>query len=85
MHDYFLKYETETEMVSDFKTRFTFDEESKTFHADGVQIDIVGIIFRLLNDETSVPLQGWHVNIRSDNEMVFDNVVTPTTPVRVWV
>ena len=58
-------------------------------------VDVIGIIYehtgKTLNTEDgympeTIPMEGWHVNVRHTAEMpeLQAWVVTPKTPVRVW-
>lgn len=49
-------------------------------------IDIIGTIYKQIDSNTVVPLDGWHVNIRGDFDPAPLSIysVQPVTPIRTW-
>jgi hypothetical protein len=88
--DYFLKFADEAEANAVLYT--TVGESQQPNYA---AVDVIGIIYehtgKTLNTEDgyvpeTVPMEGWHVNVRHTAEMpeLQAWVVTPKNPVRCW-
>lgn len=72
-HDYYLSVPTEADMPE---------------IPEGASLDVVGIWHEYDTEtETSVPVDGWHFNVRSQEPIEWPASVTnvvPKTPWRVW-
>lgn len=81
--DIYLKFESEEQANSILFSSQTFENE--TFKIPKYSaIDIVGIIYK-----NSLPLEGWHVNVRVTPEEDISKLESyripePKTPSRVW-
>lgn len=97
-YDLNLKFKDEAEanaMLFDEQTQAQ-DDVVETYKVPKyAAVDVIGIIYehtgKTLNAEDgympeTIPMEGWHVNVRHTAEMpeLQAWVVTPKTPVRVW-
>lgn len=82
--DLYLKFESESQASS-----ILFDDQQVDNEAIKIPkysaIDIIGIIYK-----NSIPLEGWHVNVRVTPEEEVSElepfiIPEPETPSRVWV
>lgn len=72
--------------MTDYYLKFT-DEAEATAVLDGYEgsVDIIGVIYVPDGEDNMKPLDGWHINLRGEENPAFDPfVVEITVPYRTW-
>lgn len=86
---YCLKFPDEAtaiEMLSQFRGKNENDEDVWITGSHEHALDVIGVITRILPDESTEVLAGWHVNFIGElPEAALPYLVEPTNPVRVWL
>ena len=100
MQDYYLKTNNEKALWDCLVTLdlAIWNEESKRFYPKGINLDIIGTIYKSTGNEITtaqgykfpetVAVPGFHANIRADlteeQQAQLPLVAAPATPYRVW-
>jgi hypothetical protein len=78
--DFYLKFKSESEA-----TEVLYDNDTPKYR----NMDILGILYKTISEEEVQALEGWHVNIRTeddeDEEALKPYAVTIARPRRTWL
>lgn len=77
MNDYYLKSGDAESMLAALNS----------LPEDGVTIDVIGIAYRQIDEETFEPVEGFYANVRSVEPLLFPegiDLMQPETPWRIF-